>query len=306
MLSDVAPCRSCGCFALDYQGDCPSLADRGPFSAGQFFRCQRCGLGQRHPIPDDRMLSRMYLETPPETMAYRFEDNAAWSAARIRLLQRFDANAEPWILDIGCHTGTFLSAMPPRWRRFGVESARQPMLIAERSHRVDVIASRLESIGPEWSQRFDIVTMFDVVEHLPDPAAGIAQAAHLLKPKGWLIISTGDLDAWTWRWLGSGHWYLQTPQHLSVLSQRFLKHVAARVGLTIRELRSIPHKHASWKQRLRDGIKIAYWGMRQRRGSWRIPHRFLQSLTGLQELRHLQRVPWAMTLSDHLVAALER
>jgi SAM-dependent methyltransferase len=247
----------------------------------------------------------MYEATPAGHMAYRFEDNAAWSLARARLLGRFANGSTPAILDVGCHTGAFLAGLPATWRRYGIESAHEPREVASAEHGVGLIGERLETVSPEWAHRFDAVTMFDVVEHLPDPEAGIAHAARLLKPGGVLMLSSADLDAWTWRWLGSSHWYLQTPQHLSVISRRFLQHVAQRHALELESVQTIPHRHAPRRERWREALKAVYWGLRCRRGLFRIPHRLLQSFPGLQDLRHMQSVPWTMTLADHTLGVYE-
>ncbi|MDI1253517.1 methyltransferase domain-containing protein [Thermomonas sp.] len=237
-------------------------------------------------------------------MAYEYEDNAAWSLARASLRARLVDRAGVLVLDIGCHTGAFLAGLPDAWLRHGVESAREPVRIAQEQHAVTVIGERIETIDDAWAGKFDAVTMFDVLEHLPDPGAALAAAARLVKPGGTLMVSSGDLDSWTWRWLGSGHWYLQTPQHLSVISKPFLQDVARRQCLKVREVHSIPHRHANLAARSSDAIRALYWGMRRRGGVWRIPHRVLQSLPGLRHLRHMQSVPWTMSLRDHFVATL--
>jgi SAM-dependent methyltransferase len=272
---------------------------------GRLLRCRTCGVGQRQPAPDEQTLIGMYRETPAEDMAYRYEENAAWSLARQRLLARLANAREPAVLDVGCHTGAFLAGLPAAWRKHGIESAREPIRIAREQHGVTIIGERLETIDDEWTGQFEAVTLFDVVEHLPHPDAGIAQAARLLKPGGVLMLSSGDLDAWTWRWLGSGHWYLQTPQHLTVLSRRFLVHVADWHALTLTDVQRIPHRDGSLRERCRETIKALYWGMRRRRGIYRLPHRLLQSLPGLRDLRHMQSVPWTMKLKDHLLAQME-
>lgn len=307
-MAETLACRSCGNTALIDLGACTAFAGADAATScdpGRLLRCRGCGLGQRHPVPDEQRLISMYRETPDTEMAYRFEDNAAWSAARQRLLSRFADRPNPTVLDVGCHTGAFLAGLPSTWLRHGIESARAPMRVASEQHGVTLIGERLESISPEWAHRFDAVTMFDVIEHLPDPDAGIAHAARLLKPGGTLVLSSADMDAWTWRWLGSGHWYLQTPQHLSVISRPFLQLVGKRYTLELVDVQRIPHRLAPLRQRWREAVEIIYWGMRQRRGLYRIPHRLLQSLPGLSDLRHMQSVPWTMKLTDHLMVQLE-
>lgn len=306
-MSDALQCRSCGSVGLDDLGVCARpIPAEAVIAPGHLLRCRHCGLGQRHPIPDADAIAAMYADAPPDAMDYDYDANAAWSLARRQLRARFDGQPDVAILDIGCHTGSFLGGLPSAWRRHGIESAQEPCRIARERQNVNLIGTRIEAIDAVWAGQFDAVTMFDVIEHLPDPGAGIAQAARLVKPGGVLLISSGDLDAWTWRWLGAGHWYLQTPQHLSVISRRFLRFMADRHGLRLLRTEAIPHRHAGVTARSGEWARATYWGMSQRQGAWRLPRRLLQSLPGLRHLRHMQSVPWTMTLQDHLLAMCER
>ncbi|MBV6413042.1 MAG: Ubiquinone biosynthesis O-methyltransferase [Xanthomonadales bacterium] len=301
-MADEVRCRSCGGDGLVDLGPIPGSQDERVSVQAHLYRCPHCALGQRHPIPDAVGIAALYADAKPEEMAYVYEDNAAWALARNMLVKRLVAVESPSVLDVGCHTGRFLAGLPKAWRRFGVENPGPPADAARRDNRVEIIADWIETVGGEWDARFDAVTLFDVIEHVPDPATAIGRLARLLKPGGVLIVSSGDLDAWTWRWLGAGHWYLQTPQHLSVISRGFLRHVAVERGLRLREFQTIPHRHAP---RTQDAARLAYWGMRQRGGLWRSPQRLLHALPGLHGLRHMQSVPWAMSLRDHCVAVFE-
>jgi len=308
-MSDVAICRSCGSVKLDDLGACPPLAANEfatPTDPGRLLRCQVCGLGQRHPVPDEQALIAMYRETPADHMDYRFEENGAWSLARTQLLARFAKVPAPTVLDVGCHTGGFLAGLPDSWRKHGIESAHEPIRIAHERHGVTMIGERLESIDPVWEQRFDAVTLFDVVEHLTNPRAGIERAARMLKPGGVLLLSSADFDAWTWRWLGSSHWYLQTPQHLGVISRRFLERVGRDRKMKLARFDAIPHRHAARRLRWREAIEVIYWGMRQRNGPpYRVSRRLLQSIPGLRDLRQMQAARWTMTLSDHVLVTYD-
>lgn len=306
-MSDALCCRSCGNEALNDLGPCAGLVSGdSTVDPGHLLRCRHCGLGQRHPIPTADAIAAMYDDASPEAMAYDYEANAAWALARKWLHARFDGRSDVAVLDIGCHTGRFLGGLPEAWQRHGIESACEPSRVAREQQSVTIIGDRIENIDATWAGKFDVVTIFDVIEHLPDPGAGIAQAAGLVKPGGVLLISSGDLDAWTWRWLGAGHWYLQTPQHLAVISRRFLRCMADRHGLEVRDFAKIPHRHDRASVRLGELIRATYWGLRQRQGAWRLPRRLLQSIPGFRQLRHMQSVPWTMTLGDHLLAMCER
>jgi 2-polyprenyl-3-methyl-5-hydroxy-6-metoxy-1,4-benzoquinol methylase len=256
-------------------------------------------------VPDEQTLIDMYRQTPSEEWTYLYQENAAWALARQRLVARFEGRNEVAILDVGCHRGSFLAGLPESWQKYGLESGLEPIRIAREQHGVAIIGDRIQTVSSEWKGRFDAVTMFDVVEHLTNPEEGISSAARLLKPGGVLMLSTGDFAAWTFRWLGAGHWYLQTPQHLSVLSRRFLAYVADRHAFSLNEFERIPHRSGTFFERCHEAVKALYWGMRSRRGIFRLPHRLLQSLPGLRDIRHLQSVPWTMKLKDHFLVTCE-
>jgi SAM-dependent methyltransferase len=310
-MPEAASCRACGSEAIHDFGPCArfavgelaEVAAAAQTDAGRLLRCDRCGLAQRSWCPSEEELAELYRQTPAEDMDYSFESNCAWVAARGLLKARLEGCEAPQVLDIGCHTGAFLEGLPPGWRRYGVESAAAPIEIAKK-RGVEVIAERLQDVESRWRARFDAVCMFDVVEHLVNPAAGLAAAAALLKPGGVLLASTADFDAWTWRLARGRHWYLQSPQHLSIASLRFFRHVAAGNGLELERVARIPHRQGSFGERLHDRLATLYWEMRERGGLYRLPQRAMHAIPGLSRLRHRQSVPWSMRLADHVFVAL--
>lgn len=302
-------CRSCGAEALNDLGPCPEYSDVpagwDAWPAGRLLRCRQCALMQRSECPAPQDLARLYALASGDAMEYAFFDNAAWVGARRALLAQFPADRQCRVLDVGCHTGGFLGGLPSRWVRHGIEGAVEPARIARERHGVDIVGARIEDTDPASTGRYDAITMFDVIEHLSDPSRALAQAARLLAPGGLLLLSSADGDAWTWKWLGSQHWYLRTPQHLSVVSGTFLRTSAPICNLQLRQLRRIPHRLAPWRVRAKQFLEAVYWGLRLRRAGWgRVPHRLVQSLPGLRELRHLRSVPWTMALADHMLAVL--
>lgn len=135
------------------------------------------------------------------------------------------------LLEIGCAYGFFLrAATRAGFDATGVELAgdcvsRARQLSGARVLHGDVLTTDVG--GP-----FDVVALFDVIEHLRDPVACLRRGADLLAPGGLLVVETGDVDAPWARVLGDRWYFLDPPQHLVYFSESGLRRAALEAGLT--------------------------------------------------------------------------
>jgi 2-polyprenyl-3-methyl-5-hydroxy-6-metoxy-1,4-benzoquinol methylase len=94
------------------------------------------------------------------------------------------------LLDVGCATGSFLSlAQANGWQCRGVEVSAFAAARARERTGCEVFCGRLED-APFGSGAFDVITMWDLLEHLPEPLQGLETARRLLKPSGLLLVNT--------------------------------------------------------------------------------------------------------------------
>lgn len=126
------------------------------------------------------------------------ESNCARIASNAALLNSNVARGA--LLDVGCGGGAFLLAVKERFvRAVGIEL--DPRYVAlSRARGLNVVAEPLESAA--WdaeSGRFDAITMWDVIEHVNDPASTVARALGLLKPGGMLFLDTPSRDGFLYR-----------------------------------------------------------------------------------------------------------
>lgn len=101
-------------------------------------------------------------------------------------------------LDIGCGGGLLtesLARVPFTKSVLGVDVTPEVLAVAEDHQRLDPQLKNLEyrlqlaeTLDP--AHKFDLVTMFEVLEHLDEPARGLDTALGLVKPGGWLFLST--------------------------------------------------------------------------------------------------------------------
>lgn len=94
------------------------------------------------------------------------------------------------LLDIGCAGGVFLDEARNRgFDVFGIELNSSIAAYARSTYHVEVLATRLEDVGAnQWSHHFDVVTLLDCLEHVPQPLAAMKKIAQWLRPGGFVFI----------------------------------------------------------------------------------------------------------------------
>lgn len=159
-------------------------------------------------------------------------------ARRVRRLPRPADGGAHRLLDLGAAYGFAVDeAHRAGWNAVGIEisraAARRAALVT--GGRIAVAdASRT----PFGSRGFDVVTLWDVLEHLRDPHAAIAEAARLLRPGGCLVLTTGDVGSLVAR-LSGPRWHLYTlPEHLFFYTRRSLRILLESHGLRVERVRA--------------------------------------------------------------------
>lgn len=125
------------------------------------------------------------------------------------------------ILDVGSNTGEFLDyAHQKGCHTFGLELSTSSLIKAnEKGHTC------VDDIDKLKDHKFDIITAFDLVEHLYQPKQFINQLLSYLKPGGKLIILTGNKNSISARILKNNWWYCSYPEHVVFPDDYFFKEV---------------------------------------------------------------------------------
>ena len=136
------------------------------------------------------------------------------------------------LLDVGCSNGAFIhTASQMGMNCEGVEPAKEAAQAARESG-LKVSHGFLEELNlPENS--FDVMTVFEVIEHLKDPLSLLNECKRLLKPKGILVIRTGNTDSWTVKVLkGKWHYFNLNKHggHISFFNKRSMLVLAQKTG----------------------------------------------------------------------------
>lgn len=138
------------------------------------------------------------------------------------------------MLEIGCGTGCFLDeSVRAGWDADGIEISS---FAAEQAcaRGLSVVCGPIDEIDLP-KEEYDCVVLWDVIEHLPDPAGAIEIAASALKRGGILALSTGDVTSLCARLCGK-RWHLYNlPEHLFFFSPRSLEKILAAAHCRIVE-----------------------------------------------------------------------
>lgn len=135
------------------------------------------------------------------------------------------------LLDLGCSSGSFLDSLDSKsWDRYGIEmSAESAKKARAKSGASVLVGDVLDAEFPPES--FDVITCFDVFEHLYEPRRVMVRVADWLKPGGIFYVLVPNVDSAEARVFGS-YWHgLELPRHLFHYSPASLRFLAESAGL---------------------------------------------------------------------------
>ncbi len=93
---------------------------------------------------------------------------------------------------------------------------------------------------------FDVITMWQALEHVHRPLEVLREARRLLVPGGKLIVAVPNLESQSFRWFGEDWFGLDLPRHLTHFTPATLRSMAEKAGFQVDNVRMV--SHASWLQ----------------------------------------------------------
>lgn len=202
-------------------------------------KCKNCGFCYLNPKPDQQYLDsiymkRSYFKNDTTTIGYSDyfsyqQENMFWQIMKKKILKLSKLKIST-CLDIGCASGDFLQLMTREGAiGYGVELSPHAAKLARNKNLV-IYNKKFEDI--HFQDHFELITLFDVIEHVESPTLFMKKVYSLLNPDGLVVITTPNLKKFNLdgsQWLG----FTSSHEHLYFFTPETIKRLLAQSGFIL-------------------------------------------------------------------------
>lgn len=223
------------------------------YATGEKFtlcRCADCGFVFTQGAPDESVIGRYY--DVPEYISHSDTEkglmNKAYHRVRNLMLERKARLVEKaaacngsagTLLDIGCGTGYFAGFMQQRgWQTDTVEKSEQARAFAHEHFSLNPLPP--EELGTLPSGRYNVITMWHVMEHVQHLRQEWQELGRLLAPGGRLIIAVPNCESADAAHYGPRWAAYDVPRHLWHFTAGTMTRLAGQEGFVLEDLRPMP------------------------------------------------------------------
>ncbi len=246
-LLESVPCNLCG--ADDYELVYPPRYELAkPEEIANTFRssgdevlldrlvkCKRCGLQYLNPRLRADVVIEGYSSGSDEMFVSQAAGRERTFAKSLEMIERLRPQRGR-LLDVGTAGGSFLAvAKQAGWDVAGCEPNRWMCDWANQHYGLHVVPGTVfdMKLAPD---SFDVVTLWDVLEHTPDPKATLAECKRVLKQGGLLVVNYPDIESLVSRLMGRS-WVFLLSVHLYYFTGKTLPRMLEELGLRVAQRR---------------------------------------------------------------------
>lgn len=225
---DVEPCPICGHKSAQQWLRGPDRL-HGRRETYTLLRCSACSVVWLSQPPKLAEMNLHYTDAYHKLISAAGETSPRRWRDRLDVLKQHKQSGK--ILDLGCSSGGFLGFFQGNsWKLYGIEMSVDCAKRAEERTGAQVFVGDIPH-APFAPESFDVITCFDVLEHLFEPLKVLAKVREWLKPNGIFYVQVPNIDSAEARVFGT-YWHgLELPRHLFHYSPASLTFLAESVGL---------------------------------------------------------------------------
>ena len=242
---EIVSCNLCGSPDHTILHRIPDLFLENDNEQFTLVKCERCGFVYQNPRPTQSEMGQYY---PTDYEPYFTEDYSNWISRfvyqygiekRYRIINSIKGRTRSGrLLDIGCSTGIFLniSRRHKSYEVWGTELSEHAAKIAQERYKLNVFQGTLEEANYP-TNFFDVVTLWDVLEHLPDPSATLNEISRITKPLANLVLRVPNYDSFDAKLFGPSWAGIDLPRHNYVFSKQSLTQLLSKKGFTVNSIK---------------------------------------------------------------------
>lgn len=198
----------------------------------QIVQCRSCGYVYANPRWVGEEILQAYTAVEDELYVQERQGRELTFKKHLEALQRVAGPAgNRKLLDVGAYIGVFVEvARTYGWQAFGVEPSTWAVEVGQRRGIPILPGTQAQLLAQ--GQRYDLITMWDVIEHFGDPLAELNLSYQLLNPGGYIVIHTMDINSLTARLMGS-RWPWLMEMHIHYFSQKTMAAMLKKCGFKL-------------------------------------------------------------------------
>lgn len=208
-----------------------------------FKKCVKCGLIFVDPLPGEPEVLKLYNKSSKAAYYEAADQEGILYAKKMKLgflkdLHAINFNSWQRILDIGCGGGFFLNAVREVFDElYGLEMSSELAEFVKKKWGIDIHIGEIQNIN--FSENyFDIITLYDVIEHVLHPDKLLNELHRILKPGGVVVVSTPNVNGLSTKIMKDKSLFLTPPEHLYYFSPNSLTIFLEANGFRVRKVKT--------------------------------------------------------------------
>jgi 2-polyprenyl-3-methyl-5-hydroxy-6-metoxy-1,4-benzoquinol methylase len=200
----------------------------------QIVECIDCCFAWQWPIHRNRNESERYFEEEysrkKEDSYFDLDKRIEVSRLQVEFLNKLLPNGSKSLLDIGAGDGTFIkTAAEQGWHATGIEPAKVEFDFDDDDSHGSAIMIQGQIGTLKKDKKFNVITMWDVIEHVNEPIDLIKEAIKYIESDGMLVIETGNYQSAD-RIVGKKEWWCYQLDHRWYFSPNILTNILIQLG----------------------------------------------------------------------------